>query len=258
MANRTKTASIEERRDARRRRQKRKRTSRRAAVTILLLMAAAIGVCFTPVFHIKEIRVSGLNQVTQEEVEAAAGLSVGQNIFTFNIHDVAEKIRRIPYVEEVALRRSYPNVVTVEVREAVPVCYLQVGTSFAVVDKQGRVLEATDNREKYKLPLIPQQETASYVVGEILPLASDSSFAVLLNAAVAVNVNQFSDRVTDIYYEDKNIRMKLSDTLFVNLGTGDKLSAKMNMLKAVLEELPEGSAGTLDMTNSEKIYLTTD
>lgn len=258
MSRKKKAASVEERREARRKRQRRKRTSRKIAVTLLLLIGVCIGICFTPVFSVKEIRVSGTNQVPAEQISASSGVSVGQNIFTFNIHEVAERLKQIPYVDEVTVHRNYPNVLSVEVREAVPVAYVSIGGGFAVIDKTARVLEGTEDRAKYKIPLISQEEIGNYTLGEKLTVAKEGSFPVLLEAAVAVSNNQFSDRITDIYSEEKEVYMKISDTLKIKLGSGEKLSAKMNMLKAVLENLPKGSKGTLDMTNGEKVYLTSD
>lgn len=83
MSRKKKAASVEERREARRKRQRRKRTSRKIAVTLLLLIGVCIGICFTPVFSVKEIQVSGTNQVPAEQISASTGVSVGQNIFTF-------------------------------------------------------------------------------------------------------------------------------------------------------------------------------
>ena len=103
-----------------------------------------------------------------------------------------------------------------------------------------------------------QEEIGNYTLGEKLALAKEGNFPVLLEVAVAVSNNQFSDRITDIYMEDKEIYMNISDTLKIKLGNEEKLSAKMNMLKAVMENLPKGSKGTLDMTNGEKVYLTSD
>lgn len=258
MSRKKKTASIEERREARRKRQRRKRTSRKIAVTLLLLIGVCIGICFTPVFSVKDIRVSGTSQVPPEQLIASSGVLIGQNIFTFNIHEVAERLKQIPYVDEVTVFRNYPNVLSVEVREAVPVAYVSIGGGFVVIDKTAKALEGAENLTKYKIPVIRQEEIGNYVLGEKLAVAKDGVFPVLLEAAVSVSNNQFSDQITDIYSEEKDVYMKVSDILKIKLGNGEKLSAKMNMLKAVLENLPKGSAGTLDMTTGEKVYLTSD
>ena len=258
MSTKKKAAGIEQRREARRKRQRRKRTSRRIAVTLLLLAAVCIGICFTPVFSIKEIRISGTNQVPQEQIAVQSGVSVGQNIFTFNIHEVADSIKQIPYVDDVTVRRSYPNVLEIEVREAVPVAYVPVSGGFAVIDKNSRVLENTAERGKYPVPLIQQEGIENVTLGEKLAAPAEGEFPVLLEAAVAAGNYRISEKITEIYSDGTNVYMKISDTLRIRLGTGDKLSAKMNMLKAVLDNLPEGSAGTLDMTTGDKVYLTTD
>ena len=78
MSRKKKAASVEERREARRKRQRRKRTSRKIAVTLLLLIGVCIGICFTPVFSVKEIRVSGTNQVPAQALLKYRGLAASE------------------------------------------------------------------------------------------------------------------------------------------------------------------------------------
>ncbi len=258
MTRKTKTASIEQRREARRRRKRRRQTSRRVVITLLLLAGICIGICFTPVFDLKEIQVSGTNQVPAEQIVADSGVAVGQNIFTFNIHDVAARLEAIPYVDEVTVRRNYPNRLLLEIREAVPVAYVTVGGTLAVVDKDSKVLETCEDRGKYPLPLIHQTEVGNYILGEKLTVAKDSLFLVLLEVATSAGNHQFSEKITDIYNTGSDIWLQITDILKVKLGDGGQLSARMNMLKAVLANLPLESRGILDMTTGDKVYLTTD
>ncbi len=258
MTKRTKTASIEQRREARRRRKRRRQISRRVVVTLLLLVGICIGICFTPVFHIKEIQVSGTNEIPTEEVIGSSGVTVGQNIFNFNIHDVAEALETIPYVDEVTIRRNYPNRLVIEVREAVPVAYVTVGSTFAVVDKDSKVLEICEDQSKYKIPLIHQTEVSNYTLGEKLTVAKDSVFLVLLEVATSAGNHQFAEKIAHIYNSGSELWLQITDLLKVRLGGGEQLSARMNMLKAVLANLPTESRGTLDMTTGDKVYLTTD
>ncbi len=258
MSTKTKPVSIEERRNARRKRQKRKKIRRRITVTLLLLIGISIGLCFTPIFHVEEIRVSGAYRIPPEEIAAASGVAVGQNIFTFNVHDVAESIQLLPYVKGVTVRRQYPDVLSLEVQEETPVAGVTVGGMFVLLNESAKVLEAGGERWAYAVPLLIQGEIGNYTLGEKLPIDQEGQFPVLLKVAVSAAQHQLSDRIQAIYFTNRDIYLKLSDTLRVKFGAADKPDSRMTMLKAVLDSLPEGSSGLLDLTDGEKAYLTAD
>ncbi len=79
----------------------------------LLLVVFSIAALFvydfvtqSPLFMIREIKVSGNDRVTQEEVLALCGLDKTENIFRLNVAAVEKKLSAHPWIESASVERE--------------------------------------------------------------------------------------------------------------------------------------------------------
>ena len=92
---------------------KRKHGRRRMGLLFKLLcgaaLAAALTVGATVFFQVETIAVVGSSRYTPEEVIAASGVAVGDNLFRMNKNQVSQRIRQqLPYIGDVAVQPSSP------------------------------------------------------------------------------------------------------------------------------------------------------
>lgn len=105
-------------------REKRKRRhnkGRFALVFRLLCVLALFCALFfgaTVFFRVEQIVVTGNNRYTQEEIIKATGIQKRDNLFHMDKYQIIEDMeRKLPYLEEVTLRRTLPNTITIQVTE---------------------------------------------------------------------------------------------------------------------------------------------
>lgn len=101
---------------------KRKRSRKQISLVLKVLcgvgVAAALTMGATVFFRAEQITVTGNSHYTQEEIISTAGIKVGDNLFHMNKYRMEEDLcRRLPYLEEVSIRRQMPNGVLFEVQE---------------------------------------------------------------------------------------------------------------------------------------------
>jgi cell division protein FtsQ len=91
-----------------------------AAVSVL---AVALGLLlyFTPIMSARNVVITGLAVLTQEEVSAAAAVAPGTPLLQINTDAVAERVATIRRVATARVQREYPSTLRITVVERVPV-----------------------------------------------------------------------------------------------------------------------------------------
>lgn len=101
---------------------KRKRGRRRFGLLFKVLCAGALVAAATlgatVFFQVETIGVVGNNRYTAEEIIAASGVEIGDNLFQMNKNQISQRIlQQLPYIGEVSPQRSLPSTLTLQVKE---------------------------------------------------------------------------------------------------------------------------------------------
>ena len=110
---------------------KRKRGRRRFGLLFKLLCGAALVAAATlgatVFFQVETIAVTGNSRYTQDEIIAASGVQVGDNLFRMNKKQISQEIlHQLPYVESVSILRGLPSTITFQVTEWDAVAQVEV------------------------------------------------------------------------------------------------------------------------------------
>jgi len=108
------------------------RTSRRGAVrglkvmiwtVVLVALFVGLGLLlyFTPIMAARNVVITGLGAVTQDEVVAAAAVKQGTPLLQINTDDVAERVATIRRVGSARVQREYPSTLRITVVERLPI-----------------------------------------------------------------------------------------------------------------------------------------
>ena len=94
-------------------------------VWTVLLVTVFVGLglllYFTPIMAARNIVITGVGAVTQEEVIAAAAVKQGTPLLQVNTDDVAERVATIRRVATARVQREYPSTLRITIVERVPV-----------------------------------------------------------------------------------------------------------------------------------------
>jgi cell division protein FtsQ len=91
-------------------------------------------------FALEQVEVEGAARCAPEEIRAALGPLVGQNLFALGLDDAAERVAALPGVREAAVKRVFPHTLRVAIVERAPAARALLGGTVQIVDETGAVL----------------------------------------------------------------------------------------------------------------------
>jgi cell division protein FtsQ len=107
----------------------------------------------TPVLGVRDVRVVGTELLTPQQVQQAAGVSDDEPLARVDLDHVRARVRAIPAVDRVVVRRSWPSTLIVEVVERTPVAAVPSGKDFTLIDRSGVPYRQVDSKPA-DLPLM--------------------------------------------------------------------------------------------------------
>ncbi|MEW6755052.1 MAG: FtsQ-type POTRA domain-containing protein [Candidatus Latescibacterota bacterium] len=207
-------------------------------------------------FGLRALEVEGLRVLTGDEVLAASGLALGDNIFAVEPHKVARRLESVPWVKKAFVRRRPPDRLVVELVERRRLAWIDVGEVLGV-DAHGVLLPgagrmASESWRDLDLPVISglrvgpdslQAGAAPLCPGMSVP---DSAVVPLLQwwqEACAADP-EFSQNVSEIRPLGAGaVSLRLvGDGLEVRLPTdrvGERLKVLRNLIQRVYCECPD-------------------
>lgn len=228
-------------------------------LSFLLIFAAILAGCVV-FFKVNQIQVEGNSRYTAQEIVAASGVEMGENLLLINKPQTAEAIRKqLPYVQKVSVIRRLPDGVLLRVTESAPVAALQTEEAWWLIDARGKLLDWGDESVKGSLPTVRGLHPTSPGLGNWLTVETEErlkmeSLEALLTAlskrGMAGNVSGFIDlnAANTIYFG-------FGDSLTVAVPmTGDfeRLVFQLQRVLETFQQRGETVMGTLDLTYGDE------
>ncbi len=242
---------------------KRKRRKRRKGrfgflykfLCMILICAAIVAGCIV-FFKANTIEVEGAERYSTEEIIEASGVTVGDNLFLINKFSVINRLlQRLPYLDEVVIRRKLPETLVITVTECVPVAAIPWENEYWIIDQNGKLLEKKGDAESY--PILTGLSILSPVQGSIITLEKDdprNEYYKELFSALGENnlrshlkeIDLSNETVTELQYEDRFV---------IRLDANCDYTYKIAFLVKVLESLQSNETGTIDFTGEYPRYI---
>lgn len=219
---------------------------------VLLILAAIVGGCIV-FFRVENIEITGSTVYSDEEIIAAAGIELGDNLMLVNWVQSGRKIvNQLPYISEVNPRPSLPDTLILNVTECTPVGILkgEEGTWW-VMDSKCRLLEEGGNELTQKYPKITGLTALVPSVGKSLAVSVEESTKLdslkqILNALEGRNmlgnvqsINMSGGSEIHLSYEERfDVRLPMYSDDFAHL---------IYILEQASAKLDAGQTGTIDL-----------
>ncbi len=237
---------------------------------VIALIIFAWSVIFHPSMRIDSITVDGNYELSDAEVLDALDLHVGDHIWKFTAFNRRALIRSTPYVQNVTISVDFPSHINVNVTERHKLAYIKTLDGYIAIDAQGTVLEFVPSSEEVT-PVLCGLNVDNAVLGRTIEITDTLPFRKLILVLGAIlDADNSSYRHDDYSFFDsvQEIRIVPSGMIFVTvaLPDGTILQVKLAGIEDIadnmqwllysirggaFENLP---AGSLDMTQEEKIY----
>jgi cell division protein FtsQ len=207
-------------------------------VALLILGGAATALRFAPLFQVEQIAVTGNEQVTADEVLAAAAVRTDVALVTVPVEEVAERIEALDAVASVRVTRDWPDTLRIMVKERRAVGYVASASTVYLVGSDGVLYREYDGipRELPQLPTVDGGLGDRYDVND--PAAAAFAVASALPAAVRRAVAEIG--VDDV----RDIRLTFDDGVVVDWGSTAATERKVEIVSLLRERRQWGRAFT--------------
>ena len=233
----------------RKRKLRQRKIRRRRIITALvffgiLLIAVGVILSLTVLFPIEQIKVSGSEKYTSDEVIAACGIKTGDNLFTSSA-DVEELKEKLPYIESVSVSRSLPSTLVIKVKEASEYACFYTGGKYYAVSEKWQVLNAYDQKPDGIFEI--KAGNVECVPGKTAVFSEEKS-GTLINDIISL-AGEYSLKIDGIdITEELSITVGVDGRFSVNFGTSNNLSEKFAHLSGMIKNIDEGKSGKIDLS----------
>lgn len=224
-----------------------------------LVIFTAILVGCVVFFRVNEIRVEGNSRYTAQEIIAASGVEIGDNLFLVNRPQTANAImKRLPYVESATPVHVLPDTVELRITESRAAAAVEAEGSWWLINAGGKLLEQGDSSIAEGYPKVLGFSPTEPAVGVRMaaPIEEQNHLEGLRGLLTALtdrgmmgNVRQFIDLGSN-----NVIRFDYGDGLTVVVPASGDFARRIFSLQRVLETFEqrgERVTGTLDLTYGE-------
>jgi cell division protein FtsQ len=105
-------------------------------------------------FGLDQVTISGIAQLTEAEVLAAAGISTKVSLAFLDAADVRDRLERVPLIKSASVRKLYPNELVITLTEREPHALWQRNGELYVIAADGTVIDLVQDARFAHLPLV--------------------------------------------------------------------------------------------------------
>lgn len=242
-------------------------------VTVLVFIWSFI---FNPSMRIDHIEINGNYEFSDEQIMDALDIHIGDHIFKPTLSRSMSLVRSTPYIIDIDVDIDFPSGIVINVTERHRLAYIRVPDGYAVIDSEGVILDfqTFDNAQDVH-PILCGLDLNGVVIGQRTDITESLKFRkmiLVLGAVLDADRGSIRNDGYSFYDSVQEIRVLSSGMIFltIELPDGTVLQVKLagveniddNMqwlLYAIRADAFEGlPAGSLDMTDDEKIYRAYD
>lgn len=254
----TKQKEIKEKK--RQKRNKRVKLFFKLFLFIILIGGAIIFAMTSPIFNIKEIKVTNNTHVPSDTIISLSEIKLDENIFKFYKGDASNNIKGNAYIENVDIERKIPNTVEIKVEERIPKYSVDFMGKFMYINSQGYFLELSEDNKNLTIIHGITTEEEKVIPGNRLNNEDLTRLEEVMKIMSSANENGLEGKVTSVDISNKNdYTIYLEEKKKkIHIGNTANLSNKMLYVLAIMEQ-EEGKEGDIyvngDLNNKFQPYF---
>lgn len=135
------------------------RSRRKPEIIVLVLLAVSVvGVAvgarvWRSELPLQGVRIAGTRIIPEADIFSLAAVPMDKQLYDVNLPEIRNRVRRSPYVKNVAVHRDPPDRILIQVEERVPVAVI-VASRMLYVDAEGMLMPVIRSENAFDLPII--------------------------------------------------------------------------------------------------------
>lgn len=227
-------------------------------VALVLVVAAAVALILVSgfVFRVKTVQVTNETDFYAEEIIAASGINIGENlIFADKDRIKAEIAASVPYASNITVKKVYPSKIIISLTKGSGKYYVCAGRYYYLLDENCNVIARTNRIEDIELAgciRIQSEEIAECVVGKRLEYLDADLYDVFDELAYLLEKYGFSGFCSAIIIDSKfDLQFEYKNRFTVKLGDLNDLEIKFQFLEKIVDTLSDTDSGIIDVSDSD-------
>ena len=223
----------------------------------LIIMAALVAAVVFGVaifFKVGRIEVQGNTIYSSEKIMEASGLEIGDNLLTVSRARVGGNVKAaLPYVDQVSVGRVLPDTVVICVKESQIAFAAGTDTNTVwLISPSGKALERIDASLQEDYPQILGVTLNNPTAGQTVTAVNQTALDAVLSLFAELDGTGILEHTAAVNVEKEyDMILQYDDRYEIDLGSTDRLAYKVQYLQAILAQLSDFQAGTIDLTLSE-------
>ena len=112
-------------------------------------------------FPLRNIVIYGNHHLSKEEIRKGIGVDSRGGLLGVSLREIDQRLRAMPWIKEVSIRKQFPDTLMIRVEEAVPVAILKYKDRLFLMDRDTKILEEIKSDREVFLPVISGMDPAT-------------------------------------------------------------------------------------------------
>jgi len=199
-------------------------------------------------FNVREIEVRGNNNLTDQYVIENSGIKRDDTLFDLPFTKIKARLQKLNWVDKAKVLRDWPDSIILEIRERLPIAYIENDKGRFLVDGAGFVIDKLSSlKAGVRLPKIGELPLKEIKVGDSI---KSSTAKNALNAYAGLD-DKLRKKVHSITARSVEELYFIVEGVEIIYGKAEQISLKNKVIKTILKEKKE-NISTLDIRIPEK------
>jgi cell division protein FtsQ len=106
-----------------------------------------------PFFRVQDVEVEGGRKMAKETLHSLTVLEGRPNLFSVDLKEVVKRLESHPWIEQVRVKKVFPNKILIQVEERRPMAIIQLGELY-YIDTHGEIFSQVGDRDDYNYPYL--------------------------------------------------------------------------------------------------------
>jgi cell division protein FtsQ len=226
----------------------RHRRRRRWVVGFLVAASLLVGAWYltrTAVLDVDRIRVSGSVHTSEDDLITTSGLRPGEQLLDVDPGAIADRVRALPWVDDVSVTRSWRGDVEIAVSERVPVAVIaDTGGQPMLVDATGRVVAPVGSSDPGLLLI--EGLRAGAAGDQVADVEGPLDVVAAMTPGLRTRIE------TLVVGTDGRIELRVRPSGVVRFCGPDRIVDKIRALQTVFAQVDDRGLATLDVCVPEQ------
>lgn len=225
-----------------------------------LLTIIGVGVYYlgtSSKYNIQNVEVSGNSIYTSEEILEIAQVPIGKNLFRMSSKNIEKKIKELPYVSYVDVKKKPKVTVKIILEERVSkyLAYNKETDKYLRLDKHGIILEevSVESKSQDELLVFGINFDDNLAVGKAIAQTEMDKLTTYEKVYEVYENANMDKKITNIEFKNGILILTLDYDINVIIKDDNNLEYNIGFLNNILKEIT-GKSGTIDMTKDNPVF----